>query len=412
MRNFLSLIIITSTIACSNGNATENASTERESPKNTVVVAASSFVNSSLPNLNKDSLSMPANSWLEYEVNIPEAGRYRLTINGKADTSARVWVEDYVKNTDGRSYNISGDLAFADGQAYVIGSPLDSGMHPMRLHFKAGTTQAESIEFKLIKRHASTPKSSTQSMEGEEWQLVWSDEFEGEGLPDSTKWSYNVGNWGWGNNEPQFYTDAKLKNARQEKGNLIIEAHKNDAGSPWTSARLSTQGKESFLYGKIEFRAKVPVGRGTWSAGWLLGDEYRDEISWPYCGEIDVLECVGYEINDSTGDGINHATCHTRAYYFKQGNQIGSEIEVKNMDGEFHTYAVEWYPDVIYGLVDGERYFTYDKNANELEWPFFKPQNIIINLAVGGGWGGAKGIDPQWESHQYILDYVRVYELH
>tara|TARA_R110001592_G_scaffold23456_3_gene92032 strand:- start:91064 stop:92302 length:1239 start_codon:yes stop_codon:yes gene_type:complete len=412
MRNFLSLIVIASAIACSNGNATENASTERESPKNTVVVAASSFVNSSLPNLNKDSLSMPANSWLEYEVNIPEAGRYRLTINGKADTSARVWVEDYVKNTDGRSYNISGDLAFADEQAYVIGSPLDSGMHPIRLHFKAGTIQPESIEFKLIKRHTSTPKSNTQSMEGEEWQLVWSDEFEGEGLPDTTKWSYNVGNWGWGNNEPQFYTDAKLKNARQENGNLIIEAHKNDAGSPWTSARLSTQGKESFLYGKIEFRAKVPVGRGTWSAGWLLGDEYRDEISWPYCGEIDVLECVGYEINDSTGDGINHATCHTRAYYFKQGNQIGNEIEVKNMNGEFHTYAVEWYPDVIYGLVDGERYFTYDKNANELEWPFFKPQNIIINLAVGGGWGGAKGIDPQWESHQYILDYVRVYELH
>jgi beta-glucanase (GH16 family) len=81
------------------------------------------------------------------------------------------------------------------------------------------------------------------------------------------------------------------------------------------------------------------------------------------------------------------------------------------MDSEFHTYAVEWYPDVIYGLLDGERYFTYDKNADDLEWPFFNPQNIILNLAVGGGWGGAKGIDPQWENHQYILDYVRVYEL-
>jgi beta-glucanase (GH16 family) len=241
--------------------------------------------------------------------------------------------------------------------------------------------------------------------------LVWSDEFNGTGLPDTTKWSYNIGNWGWGNNEPQYYTEYRTENARQEDGNLIIEAHKNDLDEPWTSARLTTQGQASFLYGKVEFRAKVPVGRGTWSAGWLLGDSYEDELSWPYCGEIDVLECVGYEIDDETGDGLNHATCHTRAYYFKQDNQIGSEKIVKAMNNTFHTYAIEWYPDVIYGLVDGERYYTYDKNKDELEWPFFNPQNIILNLAVGGGWGGAKGIDESWESHQFIIDYVRVYEL-
>ena len=158
-------------------------------------------------------------------------------------------------------------------------------------------------------------------------------------------------------------------------------------GQPWTSARLTTQGKTSFTYGRVEFRAMVPEGRGTWAAGWLLGDAYRDELSWPYCGEIDVLECVGYEIDDATGAGLNHATCHTRAYYFKQGNQIGSEIAVDSMNSVFHTFAIEWYPDAIHGYLDGGHYYTYDKTADRLEWPFNEPQNIIINLAVGGGWG-------------------------
>ncbi len=140
-----------------------------------------------------------------------------------------------------------------------------------------------------MKRQQNTPNSLKQKMKGEDWELVWSDEFDGQGLPDTTKWSYNIGDWSWGNNEPQYYTEGKLKNARQEDGHLIIEAHKNDDGNAWTSARLSTQGKQSFLYGKIEFKAKVPVGRGTWAAGWLLGDAYGDEISWHYCGEFDFL---------------------------------------------------------------------------------------------------------------------------
>jgi len=412
MKKALALSLVLSCFACTNPQALENASTEREESEKGLTIQANSFINSSLSLEKGQPLLMNEGEWLDYAIQIPAAGRYKISFRGEADTSARIWLEDYIKNTDNRTYDISGKLAFTDGQAEVFGSPLDTGLHQMRLHFNKGDVKIESFNFHLMKKHQDTPQSLIQSTEGEDWKLVWSDEFEGEGLPDSTKWTYNVGNWGWGNNEPQYYTDAKLKNARQENGTLIIEAHKNDAGNPWTSARLSTQGKQSFLYGKIEYRAKIPVGRGTWSAGWLLGDSYRDELSWPYCGEIDVLECVGYEINDSTGDGINHATCHTRAYYFKQNNQIGAEIEVPNMDDEFHTYAVEWYPDVIYGLVDGKRYYTYDKNADELEWPFFEPQNIIVNLAVGGGWGGAKGIDPQWESHQYILDYVRVYELH
>lgn len=348
----------------------------------------------------------------EFFFNIPMTGRYRLTFFGFSD-SGEVWMEDYINNTDGRTYDITGRIKMnaEDWEFSKDGSPLDSGRHDFSIHAEKDTVFIRMLHMDLIKEHLNTPESLTQNMTGTEWKLKWSDEFDYEGLPDQSKWDYNVGDWGWGNNEPQYYTYGKLKNARVRDGVLTIEAHKNDEGMEWSSARLTTQGKVSFTYGKIEFRAKVPEGRGTWAAGWMLGDSYRDELSWPYCGEIDILECVGYEINDTTGNGLNHATCHTPAYYFKQGNQISSVIEMENMNGEFHTYAVEWYPDSIRGLVDGKAYYLYDKTADELEWPFNNPQNIIVNLAVGGGWGGAKGIDPSYDNHQFILDYVRVYEL-
>ncbi len=358
-----------------------------------------------------ESVELKAGEWLSLEVEIPRAGRYSISVYGKSD-SAVIWLEDYINNPDGRTYDISGKLLLAEGNDYteVIGSPLDTGTHAFKIHLQKGIAEIDKVVFELIRTHKSTPETHVQNMEGTQWELVWSDEFDGQGLPDSSKWNYNIGNWGWGNNELQYYTENRTENARQENGHLIIEARKNDDGHRWTSARLTTQGEHAFLYGRIEFRAKVPTGRGAWAAGWLLGDSYRDEISWPYCGEIDVLECVGYEIDDSTGTGKNHATCHTRAYYFKQNNQIGSEIAVDSMHTKFHTYAIEWYEDRILGFLDGEHYYTYDKNQNELEWPFDKPQNIIVNIAVGGVWGGREGIDPSWDSHQYILDYIRVYE--
>jgi len=206
----------------------------------------------------------------------------------------------------------------------------------------------------------------------------------------------------------QYYTAFDTSNARLENGNLIIEARK-DKGS-WTSARLTTQGKFAFLEGKIVFRAQVPSGRGTWAAGWLLGSSYRDEQSWPRCGEIDVLECVGFEIDDSTGNGYNHASCHTPAYFFKKNNQITGKIAVENMQQAFHEYSIEWYPDSIRAFVDGNHYYTYDKNANADEWPFFEHQSIILNLAIGGGWGGAQGVDPELCNQKFVVDYVRVYE--
>ncbi|MEO0898286.1 MAG: glycoside hydrolase family 16 protein [Bacteroidota bacterium] len=353
---------------------------------------------------------------IDHQLDVPQAGRYRMTLQYKLAGTEKgsFWVEDYTDNKDGRVYNISGYPALVDGGAeewskvVVDGSPMNKGPHAIRLHLKGKELVVKDLEFSLMKSEKKTPESLTQKMDGDNWELVWSDEFEGEGAPDMKKWTYDVGNWGWGNAEPQYYTDNRRENARLENGYLVMVARKNDMGQPWTSARLTTREKVSFLYGKIEFRAKVPTGDGSWAAGWLLGDDYVDELSWPYCGEIDVLECIGSEIDDETGDGINHASCHTRAYYFKNGNHITNTIPVKDMDDEFHNYTFEWYPDVIKGYLDGEHYYTYDKTANELEWPFNKPQTIIINLAMGGGMGGE--IDPDLTTQTVIWDYVRVYQ--
>lgn len=353
-------------------------------------------------------------SWASYDVEVPVAGRYKLELNASAATdSSSAWIEDYIDNKDGRTYNITGSIPIAQANDFAIsskdGSPLNKGTHKMKLHLK-GDAKVDWFKFTLIKEHQLTPKTLTQKTDGDEWKVVWSDEFDGEGLPDTEKWTFDIGDWGWGNNELQYYTEGKTKNARVEDGNLIIEAHKNDDGNAWTSARLTTRGKVTFLYGKIEFKAKVPRNKGNWAAGWTLGDSYVDELSWPYCGEIDIMESVGYEVNDETGDGIAHCTVHTPAYYFKINNQISSVKDIPNIAGEFHTYAVEWTPTEIRGYVDDEQYYLYDKNANEKEWPFAQPQNIILNLAMGGGWGGAEGMDETITSQKLIIDYVRVYE--
>ncbi|MEZ6015561.1 MAG: glycoside hydrolase family 16 protein [Planctomycetota bacterium] len=348
----------------------------------------------------------------DFTLDVPVTGRYRCDIALTAPDGAEVWVEDYIGNPDGRSYDVTGPIPVPSmpGRQLVSrsGSPLAAGAHPMRLHSNGAQCTIESVTFTLIRPHVETPQSLTQRTTGDEWALVWSDEFDGHGLPDPTKWTHDIGDWGWGNREPQCYTEGRVENARQEGGHLIIEARPDDLGYAWTSARLTTRGKVSFLYGRIEIRAKVPATDGTWAAGWTLGDAYRDERSWPYCGEIDICEAVGREIDDVTGDGLNHASCHTRAYYFKQGNHISNVLPVADMSGTFHDYVCEWDERGVRMFVDGVHYYTYDKTADALEWPFGAPQNLILNLAMGGGMGQA--IAPNAGPQRFVIDHVRVYE--
>ncbi|PSR11628.1 MAG: hypothetical protein DA408_10980 [Bacteroidetes bacterium] len=391
----------------------------------TINVPVASFTDSSgtfNPHTSQESTpllgSTGANQWLAYEVTVPETGRYQTTIR-VANSNARpgtLWVEDYYGNKDDRTYNITGDILIKNTGGLNTpqgfsrdGSPMSKGVHPIKLHFKDAGLYVQSISFTLLKAHQETPLLLTQNTSGKALKLVWSDEFNGTGLPDTSKWIYDLGDWGWGNNELQYYTEGRQENARQENGNLIIEARKGDLGHEWTSARLTTRGKVSFVHGRIEFRAQVPPNKGNWAAGWTLGDAYRDEMSWPYCGEIDIMESVGYEMDDATGNGKAHASVHCGAYYFKLGNQPTAVLDVENMNKAFHTYAIDWTSESIKAYVDDQLYFTYADNSTELTWPFSQPQNLILNLAMGGGWGGQQGLAENITSQKMVIDYVRVY---
>lgn len=254
----------------------------------------------------------------------------------------------------------------------------------------------------------------------EDWKLVWSDEFDKPGLPDSSKWSYEEG---WiRNRELQYYTRAREENARVENGMLVIEARKERIKNPsydpnaksksnksreyteYTSASLTTRGKAQWTYGRIEARAKLPTGRGMWPAFWALGTNSR-EVGWPACGEMDIMEYVGFD-----PDTI-HANFHTKKYNHVLGTGKGKTIKVPKPFEDFHVYAIEWYPDRIDCFVDDTKYFTFKNEGTGSDvWPFDKDQYLILNSAIGGAWGGQKGIDDSIFPQRYYIDYVRVYQ--
>ncbi len=244
-----------------------------------------------------------------------------------------------------------------------------------------------------------------------DWSLVWLDEFDKPGLPDPARWGYETGFIR--NGERQVYTKARPENARVENGHLVIEARKEHFKNPnpgkgpefgeYTSASLTTHGLASWSEGRIEVRAKLPRGRGTWPAIWTLGDNIR-QVGWPACGEIDIMEFVGFE------PGVIHANIHTRKYNHAQNNGKGDKLTIPDASEAFHVYSVEWDKEKMDFFVDGKKYFTYPNEGTGLNaWPYNQPQYLILNLAIGGSWGGAQGIDDAIFPQQYLIDYVRVY---
>jgi beta-glucanase (GH16 family) len=249
-----------------------------------------------------------------------------------------------------------------------------------------------------------------------EWNLIWSDEFEGSGLPDTRRWTNEVGFIR--NAEAQYYTAGRLENARLENGRLVIEAHKerfkNERVSgrrqasefaEYTSASLTTQKLGEWLYGRIEVRAKLPQGRGVWPAIWMLGSNIRT-VGWPRCGEIDIMEFVGYDPD------FIHANIHTGRYNHTRGSGKGNKIKVSGPWEGFHVYTVEWAPERLDFFLDDEKFFTFEKEAGATveTWPFDQPFYLILNLAIGGAWGGQKGIDDSIFPQRFEIDYVRVFE--
>ncbi len=235
-------------------------------------------------------------------------------------------------------------------------------------------------------------------------ELIWSDEFNYSGLPDSTKWNYDVGGHGWGNNELQYYTSRRPENARVENGILTIEARKEDfEGKKYTSARLVTKGKGDWTYGRIDVRAKLPKGLGTWPAIWMLGS--TTPLKWPEDGEIDIMEHVGYD------QGKVHASVHTKKYYHSIGTQKTAQIMVPDCSENFHVYSLIWDKETITMLMDNQPYFTFtNEHTGKEAWPFDGPFHLLLNVAVGGNWGGAKGVDENIWPQKMEIDYVKVYK--
>ncbi|HEX4958406.1 MAG TPA: family 16 glycosylhydrolase [Lacibacter sp.] len=228
--------------------------------------------------------------------------------------------------------------------------------------------------------------------------LVWADEFNTPGAPDAGRWNYDIGTGsnGWGNNESQYYT-SRPENVVVSNGTLKITARRESfSGSNFTSARIVTRDKFSFKYGKVEARAKLPVGIGTWPAIWMLGNNIST-VGWPACGEIDIMEHVGSQLNKIYG------TVHYPG--FSGGNAVGGTVNVSNVTTEFHVYAVEWTSATIKFMVDGSTFFTFNNTA---ALPFNQNFFIILNVAMGGNFGGT--IDPAFNSSAMEIDYIRVYQ--
>jgi len=226
--------------------------------------------------------------------------------------------------------------------------------------------------------------------------LVWSDEFNTDGAPDSTKWGYDLGAGGWGNNELEYYTN-RSENTVVAGGVLKITAIKeNYMGSPYTSARLLTKDKYAFKYGKVEVRAKLPEGVGTWPAIWMLGSDAAT-AGWPGCGEIDIMEHLGRDLNKIYG------TLHYPGH--SGGNADGGTRVIANATTEFHIYSLEWNAATIKISVDGEIVHIV---ANSSGIPFNHEFFLIMNMAMGGGFGGA--VDPSFTNASMLVDYIRVYQ--
>lgn len=238
------------------------------------------------------------------------------------------------------------------------------------------------------------------------YELVWSDEFDGTEL-DTTKWRYEVNGNGGGNNEIQYYTN---QNATVSDGILKITAKNEDYnGWEYTSSRIITKGSGEWTYGRIEVRAIVPSGLGTWSAIWMMPVVSRYGI-WPNSGEIDIMEHVGYSEN------IIHSTIHNKLYNHPDGTQKGGSTSAfSDVTTAFHTYTLEWLPDRIIFSMDDVHIYTYDPNKFSScptfnVWPFNQDFFLILNVAVGGDWGGARGVDPNDFPTSMEVDYVRVYQ--
>ena len=234
------------------------------------------------------------------------------------------------------------------------------------------------------------------------WKLVWNDEFDGETI-DTGKWRFETGGHGWGNNELQYYTDSE-SNSYLEDGKLIIQALKETYnGNDYTSARINSI--DGWFFKRIDVKAKLPYGIGTWPAIWMLPDDWiYGNYSWPDNGEIDIMEHVGSNM------GYVHASIHCDAYNHKDGTQKSASTFCSDVASKFHVYSIDWRLNKIDFYFDDELILTFEKSGISWEiWPFDHPFHLLLNIAIGGSWGGSE-IDNSAFPCSMEIDYVRVWE--
>jgi len=234
----------------------------------------------------------------------------------------------------------------------------------------------------------------------ENYQLVWSEEFQG-GELDSNKWNIEVRDPGWVNNELQAYTNRK-NNLLIKDGNLIIRGIKeNYDEAKYTSGRINTSQKVNWKYGRFEIRAKIPKQKGVWPAIWLLSESISNE-PWPKCGEIDIMEHINNE-------NIIYGTIHSEEYNHMAETQIGGNITIDNLNTKFHVFGIEWDSESIVWFIDNKIYHRVDKKEYFGDkWPFDNEYFLIINQAIGGFWPGEP--EENFKTTEYVIDWVKIYQ--
>lgn len=240
-----------------------------------------------------------------------------------------------------------------------------------------------------------------ESLKVSKWRLDWADEFNYEGLPDPSIWSYDVGDHGWGNRELQNYTSGDKNTAYVNKDKLVITASKIDSNK-YNSARLVTRGLKSIGHGRVEVKTKLPWGRGIWPAIWMLGENISN-VGWPACGEIDIMEHVGFDPDTLVG------SIHTSDHNHIKGSQKTKRIKIKGHYDGYHLYAVEYDEKSVSFFFDDQKYYTALRSEMS-DWAFDKPMYLLLNIAVGGNWGGEKGVDQNIFPQTMEVDYVRVFK--
>ncbi|MGL4392436.1 MAG: glycoside hydrolase family 16 protein [Fusobacteriaceae bacterium] len=337
-------------------------------------------------------------------INLVEGGIYKLSFEAEAIKEEQFYVKlGGNKDSNGKTFLYKKLSITPKFQRYEYLFSVDNKESNARLEFWFTKVKSlgriKNISLLLIDTKSSASKKTIESRATEDFKnLVWVAEFNNEGAPNKEKFTYEIGGGGWGNKELQYYT-TDLKNSYVKDGKLHIVAIKEPyKGNSFTSARLTTKGKATIKYGKIDIYAKLPTGKGTWSAFWLYGRGKK-------YSEIDIMEHVGAET------GIIHFSTHSTLHLWDTERHRTSSITVEEIGTKFHLYSIEWTPEYIKGFVDNIEYFNvFKKDIDPNLWEFDEQMFLVFNLAVGGTWGGMSGVNDKSFPQEIVIDYVKVYD--